>query len=177
MAEPIQTEDGTWVDPDTGEIVDRGGYDFTTAAGVEAVLEIIQAIDSEVAGLNSRLAAQQELIGRMIKDREDKRNFLLSRYMQPLEVFAAAQLKGKERSWKCPFGKIGFRKTTGSLKVADGMSAEAIAFCEEHFPDAVKRDPRLVTTPLKGHEADLPPELFDVEWPRDRFYVDTGVEK
>lgn len=180
VAEPIEEIVGDWViDLSTGEILRHvqacDEFHVEDMASAEWVLERMAEVDGDILGLEARLAAITDQMGAMVRDRKNRREWLDRRFGAELEHFAAGELLGaKTRTLKTPYGSLSFRTSPGSIKVVNEEGA--LEWAKAHCPEAVKVKESVLVTPLKGQEEMLPVAFFEVEGPKDRFYVKTGVD-
>lgn len=191
--------DGFLIDPVTGEVLghvdQREEFHVSDLASAEWVLEKMQSLDSEVAGLEMRLQAVSEQIGAMIADRRRRREWLEKRFEAELEAFAARELADrKERSLKTPFGTLSFRKQPVRIAIREGVqTTDSCKAGESHIlpplvdwamvyhPESVKKTVAFQISQLpKGLgisdvDGDLPAEFFEEIPESQTFYVTTGV--
>lgn len=167
------------IDDETGEILgfaepDKAPFHPVDLQGIEWVLERISEAQGDRAALTARRTALAANLDRQIKAAEVREAFLLSRFGPDLEAFAKAETEGrKARYTDTAFGRLRFMKTQGSIAVAD--MEKALAFAEQHQPDAIKTTRSILVSAFKGQEDALDPAAFTVTPPRDVFKIETGV--
>ncbi len=180
---------GCWIDTETGEVLGIVGGDLDTLrqwepcdadakpimteAFAKSILRRQMDAAAELAGIEAKrkaINANLDAIEARIRNRAE---WLGHTYGEHLEAFAATRTTEKRRSWGCEFGRVGFRKSPGSVKV--GIPSAALTWAKEHAPQAVKVTESVLTSALPNG-ADLPAEAFIVTPPADRFYIRTGVE-
>ena len=169
------------IDEETGEIIEENlakirvtvpQYVPQTIDDVEWVLQLMQAEESEIAGLNARKTAILEMLNAEIERHEKKLNAVVKRFAADLEQFAKKELEGqKSRSWKSPFGTLAFRKTPGSVKPLEG----AIEWASRNDPEAVEIVPKLLVSKLKTDRDALPVAYFEVTPAGENFSIKTGI--
>jgi hypothetical protein len=179
-------DDGYIVNPETGEIIRHEDDPFCIVdeSTADWVIERMAEADARLAGLRAekeaRISALRAQFERREKEIENKRRWLSVRFMPELLTWAQTALTAKSRTVKLPSGSVSFRKVPGSTKVTIIDNRQAVAWAEEHAPNAVKRtEPTVLVSVLKGRESELPASAFDIDTTgeRETFAVDTGIEK
>lgn len=169
--------DGLRVDADTGEIVGVADETFRVRdrKSAEWVLEKIGRHEAVVEMGERRIAFVTDNIRRETAPHARAASWLRAKFGPQLEQWARAELADrKERSIQTDYGRLGFRKTQGRIAVAKDALERAAAWCEVHAPLAVSMVPKVLVGPLKGREAELPPDLFEVTPAGENFSIDTG---
>jgi hypothetical protein len=174
------TADGWVVDAETGEIMGRHdtheAFHVTDMSSAEWVLQRMQETDAQILAETAILQARIEAQQKRIDVQKRRRDWLDRRFGSELEVFAAQELDGqKSRTLETGFGKLSFRKGVQKIAVREGRMETAIAVCLNLFPNAVKVTESLLVSELKGHESELPGDLFEIIPAADKFTVTTGV--
>jgi hypothetical protein len=177
---------GFLVDPDTGEVTENRRepfrvHDVETAA---FVIGRMQERDAEVVKQFTLYLAQCGPILAALRAAMRERDFFEARFKPELEIFAAQNLLAENASLpankqvsnvKLPGGgKLQFGTSVATIDIPEETMEHAIRWAEQFVPSAVEK--RLVKTPLKGHEAELPVAFFSVIPPRRWFAVQTGVK-
>lgn len=173
----IIEKDGYLVDDETGEVqglAETPGFKVTDLSGAEWVLEKMAQEDAGILALTARRNALTANLDAMIREHQNRREWLGMRFGHELESFAEGELAGKKtRTLPTAFGKLYFRRIPGSIIVIDKDAA--LAWASAEAPDAVQIETRLLVSALKGREETLP-AAFEVLPPADRFYIETGVK-
>lgn len=166
------------VDAETGEVLGlaeiKPAFIVDSKDAAEWVLERMSECDGEILALTARRDALVKNLNTQIDATRKKRDWLDLRFKGELCFWAGEVLAGaKQRFVQTAFGRVTFRKTPGSIKVADVVAA--LDWARKNAPDAVKVTESVVVTPLKGREAELPEGVFEVMAPGESFKVETGV--
>lgn len=137
------------VDPETGEVIEADdGFRVTDTRSAEWVLYKIGQYESEAAGLRERLKRITEHLQAMISRCESSAAFFQSRYGDQLMDVAVANMKEGSKTWKTPYGSVGFRSMPAFVEVKD--EGELIRFLEDRFEgDGVVVSKRLSKTRVK----------------------------
>jgi len=102
-----------------GEVVDQAGA-ISSQEALEAVLERIGNVESQLVALQARHSAILENCKKLEKRKENYLAYLKSVYSLPIEVYAEARLNGsKSKTLTTPYGSVSFRVVKGGLKVVD----------------------------------------------------------
>ena len=155
MENTILTEDGYYVTED-GEIVGikpafvEREFDGDYASWV---LEKINELDSDIAGLNARQASILENIATQKRHAEQRKNYLLFKYSQSLTEFAKENLPKGKKTWTCDYGSVKFTSKPARLKVSD--ESKAIAQARELEPEAVKVSESFLISKLSKGTQDM----------------------
>lgn len=165
------------VDVTTGEIVDivpeRSGFRVDSQDAAEWVLERLQEAEAEVWAIERRKHVILENLTRLSQRAEGRAKWLRQRFGPELEAWARGQLEGRrERTVTTPFGRLSFRRTPGRIGIRDLL--QAANWCEAHAPAAVRMEPKVLVSELKGREAELPEDAFEVVGPSDAFRVEVS---
>lgn len=178
----------------------------TTRDEVNWVLGLFADVDANLVGVQVRIAAQLANIKKQEAAAQAKRNWLFHRFGSSVKSFGEIELshnwKYKDgRDWPkkslvLDNGTLKFMFPTENavpkIRVAeDAEELDAILYLEHAFvqddngdntdellyPGAVKTEKSILVSMLKGKEADLPDNLFELEWPVPKFDIVTGVVK
>lgn len=179
----ITTPDGWMVDAETGEVVGHAEvmvdprepetFRPFNLGYAEWVLDKMQSAEALIVADEMKLRAISDNIQRRIRDQRARLEWLQRRFGADLEQLARRELDGaKTRTLILDHGKLSFRRSAGSIKVAD--PGQALEWARVHAPEAIKVAESVLVTPLKGR-ADLPAGVFEVTGPEDRFTVETGI--
>lgn len=178
-----QSHDGYLFDDETGEIVGHASagdeaapFQVCDLDSASWVLRKRLEAESQIAALEAQRATINRQLDAMRADFERRIKWLDFRFTGELCALAAKLLTGqKTRSVKTPFGTFGWRKTQGNITVRREASEYAVLFAQTINPDAVVTEKRILVSELRGYEAELPSDLFEVTPPEDKFFVSTKV--
>ena len=152
-----------------------------TMEEADNLLAALQQQDADIAALNLRRAAMLEQMDALLKAKTHERNRMAYQIEECLRPFLNAQLEGSDkRSVRLLHGTIGLRKHPGSIKVKEGMTESAVHWAKLNCPSAVRARYDVSVTAIKEAPVDkskLPPEVFTVTEPGDRFYINTGIKE
>jgi phage host-nuclease inhibitor protein Gam len=110
-----------------GEVVDQAGA-ISSQEALEAVLERIGNVESQLVALQARHSAIIENCKKLEKRKENYLAYLKGVYSNPIEEYAKARLEGgKSKTLTTPYGQVSFRTVKGGLKVSDKGLALATA--------------------------------------------------
>lgn len=113
--------------------------------------------DADIAALTTRyglltkgLKVEYEA---MVKDIEDHRTGLYWSKGPEVESQVRREISSKKkgRHIKTLWGVVGFRKKPATSKAGYTDKGAALAFCQEHLPEAVEQAPKLVNDVVKKH--------------------------
>ena len=174
------TADGYYVDTETGEITacaeQLSEFTVDSIESAEWVLQKMQEVESNILALETRKSAIIANMEAQIRQQQARANYLDFRFGPELRAFAERELAGKKaRSITTPYGKFGFRRTQGSIKITNPSAA--LEWAMTHAPGAIQVKESLTLSPLKGRESELPANAFDVVEPCDKFTIETGISK
>jgi hypothetical protein len=121
-------------------------------------MDIEASIQAEKDKLDAITNNMVKILGKHVARLE----WLERQYNAQLQDFAMSQLPRKAdgtlkvKTWTCPFGTVSFRTVAERVKVVD--EEQAVAYCLEHDPEAVKTKHTILVSKLTGLTAgDLPP--------------------
>lgn len=158
--------DGTIIDQN-GEIVgwaEVGSDWHITDSGKAAwVMEKRMIEDGAIKGLMAQLTAISENLDKMIRFHERRIKDLDWRFGEELAAFARANLKGKQKTWTCAYGKVSFRTTQPGIEFTD--DALALAWMKSlAIPEAIKVTEKIMLSVVKEKLlADPPPAGHGIE--------------
>jgi hypothetical protein len=119
-------------------------------------------IEATLQAERSKLDAIVENTRKMIAKHQARLDWLEAQYNAQLQDYAMSQLPRKAdgtlkvKTWTCPYGTVAFRTVAERVKVVD--EEQAVAYCLEHDPEAVKTKHTILVSKLTGLTAgDLPP--------------------
>ena len=119
----IDTETGEVL----GEVVDQADA-ISSQKALEAVLERIGNVESQLVALQARHSAILENCKKLEKRKSDYLAYLKSMYSSPIEEYAKERLEGgNSKTLTTPFGSVSFRTVRGGLKVVDASLALSVA--------------------------------------------------
>lgn len=169
MEQTYTIQDNFVVDQATGEVlgevVDQAGA-ITNQEALEAVLERIGNVESQLLGLQARHQAILENCKKLEKRKENYLSYLKSVYSSPIEEYAKARLEdGKSKTLTTPYGSVSFRVVKGGLKVVDKALALETAI-ELGMVNAIKNTQEFQVSKLTDEQVDTLsctlPQGFDV---------------
>lgn len=185
----ITTDEGFIINIETGEIISAEGEpeidplaaEIMAKVDLDWALEKLLRVRSNRAGIEARrdayLKTYIESIDGQLKAQDNKEKYILYRYGHHMRACAERIIgMGKGKSYKSDFGTIQFRTTPGSLAVKD--EAAAIEWLYENssvYPGAVKVTEKVLVSMLKGHESELPEDLFETIPPAESCSINIGV--
>ncbi len=168
--------DGYRIDTDTGEILGLAEHDpafhVTDRTSAEWVLEKLGRAAADLAALEVRRAAILANLDAQASQFNRRTDWLTARFGAELQDYATLMLIGaKRKSLQLDFGKLGFRKTNGSVKVFHAPSA--IAWLQTHCPRALQpQEPKILVSLIPDElRPELPTHAFDYTPPENKFYV------
>ena len=119
-------------------------------------------IEATLQAERSKLDAIVENTRKMIAKHQARLDWLEAQYNAQLQDYAMSQLPRKAdgtlkvKTWTCPYGTVAFRTVAERVKVVD--EEQAVAYCLEHDPEAVKTKHTILVSKLTGlTSGDLPP--------------------
>jgi hypothetical protein len=151
-------ETGEYAGPASGWIKGDESPEDLALLVMRKRMDIEAAIDAETAKMHTILANCTA----MINKHAARLAWLERQYNAQLQDYAMSQLPRKAdgtlkvKTWTCPFGTVSFRTVAERVKVVD--EEQAVAYCLEHDPEAVKTKHTILVSKLTGLTAgDLPP--------------------
>jgi len=177
------------IDDETGEVVNAAfqtPFQIETMEHVEWLHEKLFNLNAEETMLKAKLAAYKANTELMLNENARKREWLERRYFMDAEAVVRENCPKNAKSVKTPFGRAGFQKIGGNLKIAGGAEEAAIEWCKLNAPDAVKtyesvlvskmdvNKEKLELTVKKGEKTlhiPLDQRIFFVEEETDKFYI------
>jgi hypothetical protein len=119
-------------------------------------------IEATLQAERFKLDAIVENTRKMIAKHQARLDWLEAQYNAQLQDYAMSQLPRKAdgtlkvKTWTCPYGTVAFRTIAEKVRVVD--EEQAVAYCLEHDPEAVKTKHTILVSKLTGLTAgDLPP--------------------
>lgn len=177
---------GFVIDTETGEVLGcpepRPQFHVTDRESAEWVLHKMQDLQAEKVAIEARLKALTDNLNAQIHEVERRLGFLQYRFGGELFDWAREEIAKQPhgpKHVKTDYGKIGFRATKGSIKVADEEAA--LSWAERQAPEAVviKKAVHVSALPqaLKQDVFDAPERygFFAVEPPTEKGYIETGL--
>lgn len=172
------TEDGYVYDIETGEVLDIVAEEHfrpTDRKGVEWVLEKMSVHDAEALAIQARIDALVENL-RVQKNKHIKRReFLEYKYGADLQQFARETLEaagGKSKTATFDHGKVSFRSSKGTRRIAD-MDA-AVNWAIEHGLESAVKVVRSVNVSDLPNDADAEP-FIEASGPKETASISTGI--
>lgn len=182
------------VDDETGEIVefaevaeiagDPDEFHIQTMDHVEWLHEKVFNLDSETAMLKAKKAAYIANIDAMLNETQRKRDWLERRFGAETESVVKQNVKKDAKSLKTPFGRIGWSKSGGGIKIVN--EEEAVKWCKTYNPDSVKKVETVLVSLLgidkenntitqrwmqKSLHVPIPEGIFTIEPTVEKFYI------
>lgn len=159
------------VDPETGEVVGMAAklpFQIETMEHVEWLAEKLFNLNAEEDMLNAKLKSYTENMRLMMNENKRKREWLERRFFTDAAAVVQENCPKNAKSVKTPFGRAGFQKTGGGIKIVEGSEEFAVEWCKENAPDAVKK----VETVLVSKLPEELPELIFTRVPvEEKFYI------
>jgi hypothetical protein len=119
-------------------------------------------IEASIQAEKDKLDAITNNMVKMLGKHVARLEWLERQYNAQLQDYAMSQLPRKPdgtlrvKTWTCPYGTVAFRTIAERVKVVD--EEQAVAYCLEHDPEAVKTKHTILISKLTGLTAgDLPP--------------------
>ena len=119
-------------------------------------------IEASIQAEKDKLDAITNNMVKMIGKHVARLEWLERQYNAQLQDYAMSQLPRKAdgslkvKTWTCPYGTVSFRTVAERVKVVD--EEQAVAYCLEYDPEAVKTKHTILVSKLTGLTAgDLPP--------------------
>ena len=173
--------DGFIVD-ELGEIVGHtsfaDGFHVTDRSGAEWVLRKIMEADAQIVAMDIMAKAIMDNIDRDRKRQQQRRAFFEARYGAEVIAYAKANLKGKSKTWTCPYGSVSFRSTKPSIEITD--EEKAIAWVKTlAIPGAIKVTEKLLLSEVKEKLLADPPTPghgIEVKAAGESAKISSGVE-
>jgi phage host-nuclease inhibitor protein Gam len=137
-----------------GEVVDQAGA-ISSQEALEAVLERIGNVESQLVALQARHSAIIENCKKLEKRKENYLAYLKSVYSSPIEEYAKARLEGgKSKTLTTPYGSVSFRLVNGGLKVTD--ATQALEYAQSvGFTNAIKLSATFQISKLEPAQREL----------------------
>lgn len=190
----IIEHEGYWIDTSTGEIVglveEKPAFRVTDRESAEWVLEKMDAAECEASGLETRLAAIQERMQTMIREKRKRVEWLRMRFGAELEQFAREQLVGaKTKTLKTPWGNLALRTVPGRLALREGVETRytqmldsedearnlpLLQWAIDNRPECVKATLEFQVSKLPK-DAELPDQFFEQTEPVEKFDIKVGA--
>ena len=120
-------------------------------------------IEATLQAERSKLDAIVENTRKMIAKHQARLDWLEAQYNAQLQDYAMSQLPRKAdgtlkvKTWTCPYGTVAFRSVAEKVRVVD--EEQAVAYCLEHDPDAVKTKHTVLVSKLSDFALDHAPGL------------------
>ncbi len=138
---PTAVDGEGWIyDTETGEVLGRqdapAAFAVESVEAAEWVLEIRSQIEGEIHGVDARIRALTEQLGRLRAEKVRRLSWWEWKFGPSLAVFARGLLRGKERTARFAWGKVAFRSTRGTTQILD-MEA-AVAWMRVWAPERVQ---------------------------------------
>jgi hypothetical protein len=159
--------DGELYDEETGEYAGPASGWITGSETPEDLallvmrkrMDIEAAIDAETAKMHAILANCTAIIAKQ----SARLAWLERQYNAQLQDYAMSQLPRKAdgtlkaKTWTCPYGTVAFRSIAEKVRVVD--EEQAVAYCLEHDPEAVKTKHTVLVSKLSDFALDNAPGL------------------
>lgn len=149
-------------------------FEVRDERGAHWVLRKLQEHDAEILKLEAMKATFINNLDAMIQDQRRGKAWLSLKFSGQLKAWAQAQLKGKAKTLKTPYGKLSFRKVPAKVVVTD--LDRALFWARGYAPEAIVVKESLSLTALKEHMDKVTRNSgLQVEPEHERFAVDTSV--
>jgi len=99
-------------------------------------------IEATLQAEKAKMEAIVENTRKMVAKHQARLDWLEARYNAQLQDYALSQLPRKAdgslkvKTWTCPYGTVAFRTVAEKVRVVD--EEQAVAYCLQHDPEAVK---------------------------------------
>ena len=172
-AKTIITDDGFIINPETGEILGNDNapevFKVQDQESLEWVMKKMQFAEFELKAAQDRKAAIVSNLDKDIKDRCNRVAWLNMRFSREIEDYVGKSIDGSpKRSVRTPYGTAGFRLSAGKVSIKEGREEDALTWCLNHAPDAVKVSKSVLISKLPEYPPD---EIFETIEPEDKFYL------
>jgi hypothetical protein len=158
--------DGELWDEETGEYAGpMSGWITGNESPEDLALLVMRKrmdIEASIQAEKDKLDAITNNVVKMLGKHVARLEWLERQYNAQLQDYAMSQLPRKPdgtlkvKTWTCPYGTVAFRTIAERVKVVD--EEQAVAYCLEHDPEAVKTKHTILVSKLTGLTAvDLPP--------------------
>jgi hypothetical protein len=158
--------DGELYDEETGEYAGpMSGWITGNESPEDLALLVMRKrmdIEASIQAEKDKLDAITNNVVKMLGKHVARLEWLERQYNAQLQDYALSQLPRKAdgtlrvKTWTCPYGTVAFRTVAERVKVVD--EEQAVAYCLEHDPEAVKTKHTILVSKLTGLTAgDLPP--------------------
>jgi len=158
--------DGELWDEETGEYAGPMSGWITGSESPEDLALLVMRkrmdIEATLQAEKAKMDAIVENTRKMLGKHQARLDWLEARYNAQLQDYAMSQLPRKAdgtlkvKTWTCPYGTVAFRTVAEKVRVVD--EEQAVAYCLEHDPEAVKTKHTILVSKLTGLTAgDLPP--------------------
>lgn len=173
--------DGYLVD-DAGEIHGHTNcadeFHVVDQSSAEWVLAKMMDADAAISAVNAKEKVILENLRLERLHQQQRRQWFEFRFGPELKAYARANLRGKSKTWTCPYGKVAFRATQPALDITD--ESAAIAWVKSlGLTDAVKTTETLLISECKEKLLADPPPLghgIDVVPAGEKVTIKSGVE-
>ena len=158
--------DGELYDEETGEYAGPASGWITGNESPEDLALLVMRkrmdIEATLQAEKAKLDAIVENTRKMVARHQARLDWLEAQYNAKLQDYAMSQLPRKAdgtlkvKTWTCPYGTVSFRSVAEKVRVVD--EEQAVAYCLQHDPEAVKTKHTILVSKLTGLTAgDLPP--------------------
>jgi hypothetical protein len=158
--------DGELYDEETGEYAGpASGWIKGDESPEDLALLVMRKrmdIEATLQAEKAKLDAIVENTRKMVARHQARLDWLEAQYNAKLQDYAMSQLPRKAdgtlkvKTWTCPYGTVSFRSVAEKVRVVD--EEQAVAYCLQHDPEAVKTKHTILVSKLTGLTAgDLPP--------------------
>jgi len=158
--------DGELWDEETGEYAGpMSGWITGNESPEDLALLVMRKrmdIEATLQAEKAKMDAIVENTRKMVAKHQARLDWLEAQFNAQLQDYAMSQLPRKAdgtlkvKTWTCPYGTVAFRTVAERVKVVD--EEQAVAYCLEHDPEAVKTKHTILISKLTGLTAgDLPP--------------------
>lgn len=184
LAASIEREDDFWINRMTGEIValveQPPRFEVDSESAAKWVLQKLMSEEASLMAVRLQQAAINKNLDTEARSHEQRIAYFHRRFDASLREFAERALEGKKtRTWRCAWGTVSFRKTSGTNKIIDLKAA--VDWARRHVPTAIKTTESVSVTDLLPHLEEFAPEDRPA-WLQstpggDSMTISTGLEK
>lgn len=152
-------ETGEYAGPASGWITGEESPEDLALLVMRKRMDIEADIQAEKAKMDAIIANMSKLIGK----HQARLDWLERQYNAPLQDYAMSQLPRKAdgtlkaKTWTCPFGSVSFRTVAEKVRVVD--EEQAVAYCLEHNPEAVKTKHTVLVSKLSDFAIEKAPGI------------------
>ena len=181
------------IDEETGEYAGPANTylpeELSTEDDLIAFMHRLSDAESRLQAKRIQLESVIENCRKMLKREEDRVEWLKRKHEVNARLIAYSMLPRKKdgsfavKSFTCPWGTVSFREVKPTITVDN--ETDALEWCMEHLPSAIKVKESILLTPLKerllnenyGLDEPLPPGMGYVEGRQVATFTTLGKDK